>query len=122
MPRRSVFNCNREVNLRYILQGNGDNVNRVLHTDYFHSDLIEKTTHVKRLPRSYIINSNNSIAVPFVKSTTKPCRYPIPHPEHEGSFTYHVQDQIEFYEAITYYPKLYKEVQPNFFPILRYTR
>ena len=119
MPRRSVFNCNREVNLRYILQGNGDNVNRVLHTDYFHSDLIEKTTHVKRLPRSYIINSNNSIAVPFVKSTTKPCRYPIPHPEHEGSVTYHVQDQIEFYEVITYYPKLYIEVQPNFFPILR---
>jgi hypothetical protein len=125
MPRRDIHKnkCNQEINLKYILkQENGKRVNKVRKTDYFDSDLIEDTTFVKRLPRSYIIKSFALDDIPFDKTTTKIRRYTLPHPEYLSGFVYHVQDQVEFYEVITYsteesFPETY--IQPPFLPILR---
>jgi hypothetical protein len=128
MPRRDIHKnkCNQEINLKYILkQENGKRVNKVRKTDYFDSDLIEDTTFVKRLPRSYIIKSFALDDIPFDKTTTKIRRYTLPHPEYLSDFVYHVQDQVEFYEVITYitdesFSDTY--IQPPFLPILRVRR
>lgn len=123
-PRRIIYHSTRTVDLRYILQRDErtGKRNKVHKQDYFDTDLIEKTYNVKRLPRSYIIKSFALYEIPFDKTTTKIRRHTLPHQEYLSGFVYHVQDQVEFYEVITYsteesFSEIY--IQPPFLPILR---
>jgi hypothetical protein len=59
MDNTSAGTFTRTVDLKYILQGAAkystesteSQVSHILETDYFDTDLIEKTRHVKRLPK-----------------------------------------------------------------------
>ncbi len=80
---------------------------------FFDSDLIEKTTNVKRLPRSYIQDLYLYEETQFQISSTKPCRYHCQiTPEDCQHILYHVQDRVEFYETIIYLPLAFNYIQP----------
>jgi hypothetical protein len=61
MDNRSTGTTTRIVHLKYILKGAAKYstesteslVPHILETDYFDTDLIKKTRHVKRLPKPY---------------------------------------------------------------------
>jgi hypothetical protein len=124
----------RTVYLKYILQGAAkysteSTESPVLHkleTDYFDTDLIEKTRHVQRLPRPYSTQEIFSDELPFNRARTKPCRVSLASPNlsrfYEDKILYHVQDTVEFYEAITYQHLTYYNFPKQEFIKLRHVR
>jgi hypothetical protein len=113
MTYREYCKCTRIIDLKYILQGSKyytyeseeNPISYISDEDYFETDLIEKTSYVKRLPRSYIENLE-LIEEPFVFNLTKACRSTLQEIQKEPEL-YHEQDTVQFYEAITYFPITY---------------
>jgi hypothetical protein len=76
-------------------------------TDHIDFDSIDDTLypkHVRRLPRSVIINNNQKEDVPFDIKSTRACRVSLVDPEQTAT---HVQDKVFFYEVVTYLHKSY---------------
>jgi hypothetical protein len=110
MTYREYSKCTRIIDLKYILQGSKyysyeseeNPISYISEENYFETDLIEKTTHVKKLP-SYYIKSFELIEEPFVFQLTKACRSTLQEIQKDPEL-YHEQDSVQFYEAITYFP------------------
>jgi hypothetical protein len=134
MDNKSTGTFTRTVDLKYILQGaakystesTASPVLHILETDYFDTDLIEKTRHVKRLPRPYSSQEFFADELPFNRARTKPCRVSLASPNlsrfYENKTLYHVQDTVEFYEAITYQHLTYYNFPEQEFTKLRHVR
>jgi hypothetical protein len=113
MIYREYCKCTRIIDLKYILQGSKYYTNEseenpisyISDEDYFETDLIEKTSYAKRLPRSYI-KDLELIEEPFVFQLTKACRSTLQEIQKDPEL-YHEQDTVQFYEAITYFPITY---------------
>jgi hypothetical protein len=113
MDNRSTGTFTRTVDLKYILQGAAkystesteSPFSHILETDYFDQDLIEKTRHVKRLPKAYANQENVFEELPFHQVRTIPCRVSLADKGlskfYLNGTLYHIQDTVEFYEAIT---------------------
>jgi hypothetical protein len=109
MTYREYSKCTRIIDLKYILQGSRycsykseeNPISYISEEDYFETDLIEKTTHVKKLPSPYL-QDFDLIEEPFVFQLTKACRTTLQEIQKDPKL-FHEQDTVQFYEAITYF-------------------
>jgi hypothetical protein len=128
MTYREYTKCTRIINLKYILQGcryysyesEENPISYIFEEDYFESDLIEKTRHVKRLPRPYTKDSH-LIEEPFVFQLTKACRSTLQEIQKDPNL-FHLQDTVQFYEAITYFPIEYNYLPEPAFTEIKHIR
>ena len=101
-----MSNYTREVFVKYIIRGaryyateNEDKpIEYILPGDIIDTERIERTGHVKRLPDSY--SQETQDLLPFDISKTKPNRKPL----NGYQEVFHIQDTVQFYEAIEYIP------------------
>jgi hypothetical protein len=134
MDDRSTGTFTRTVDLEYILQGAAkystesteSPVSHILETDYFDTDLIEKTRHVKRLPKPYANQEKVFEELPFQQDHTIPCRVTLADSESSKLYLngtlYHIQDTVEFYKAISHQPRPYCYKPEQKFTKLKHVR
>jgi hypothetical protein len=128
MTYREYCKCTRIIDLKYILQGSKyytyeseeNPISYISDEDYFETDLIEKTSYVKRLARSYTEDSH-LIEEPFVFKLTKACRTTLQEIQNEPKL-FHIQDTVQFYEAITYFPKKYNNLPEPAYTEIKHIR
>jgi hypothetical protein len=116
MDNKSTGTFTRTVDLKYILQGAAkystesteSPVSHILEPDYFDTDLIEKTRHVKRVPKAYANQEKVFEELPFNQVSTIPCRISLADSVlskfYLNGTLHHIQDTVEFFEAIIYQP------------------
>jgi hypothetical protein len=119
----------RQVHLKYILRGSQYYTTEsedfpadyILTSDLIDIDQIDNTRHVRRLPDIYSEETKALLEIPFDISKTKPSRTTLQEIQ-DFPIIWHLQDTVQFYEAITYIPIEYCHLPDTEYATIRHIR
>jgi hypothetical protein len=119
----------RQIHLKYILRASRYYTTEsedfpadyILPSDLIDLDQIENTRHVERLPDIYSEETKALLEIPFDISKTKASRTTLQEIP-DCNIIWHLQDTVQFYEAITYIPIEYCHLPEDEYSTIRHIR